>query len=252
MAGRQLRILEIERQDLLHRQRRLRVVSCPRFTEHVQAFGEQRTLARELHEGEQALAEQSGGYARKLRRLYHVLSDTGFLAGDKPTEKGMLAARVYGENALLVVEAIWQGWLDELTPEELCAVLTLLTTEDRGRDRGPRGPRRMPTAAVARMVRRLRSLWAHFAALEEDMGEANLRPLAFDSVDFAYRWASGEPMDSIPLGPNVDIGDAIKSMKNLYSMLRQLEFALRAAQLPLHTTVTKAVRAMERDVIRRT
>ena len=252
MVGRQLRVLEIERNDLLHRQRRLRTVSCPRFTEHVQAFGEQRSLARELHEGEQALAEQSGGYARKLRRLCRVLADTGFLAGDKPTEKGMLAARVYGENALLVVEAIWQGWFDELTTEELCAVLAVLTTEDRGRDRGPRGPRRLPTAPVARMVRRLRGLWAHFAQLEEEMGEANIRPLAFDAVDFAYRWASGEPMDAIPLHPNVDIGDAIKSMKNLYSMLRQLEFALRAAEIPLHATVSRAVRAMERDVIKRT
>jgi ATP-dependent RNA helicase HelY len=251
-VGRQLRVLEIERQDLLDKQRRLKVVHCPRFGEHVATYGELRTLERELRHGEAALAEQSGGYARKLRRLCHVLADTGFLAGDKPTDKGLLAARIYGENAILVVEAIWQGWFDHLTPEELCAVLAVLTTEDRGRDRGPRGPRRYPTAGVANMVRQLRSLWRHVAELEEQVQEANLRPLAFDHVDFAYRWASGQAMDSIPLLPHVDIGDAIKSMKNLYSMLRQLEHALRQTELPLHPIVRQAVERMERDVIKRT
>ena len=39
---------------------------------------------------------------------------TGFLAADKPTDKGLLAARVYGENTLLVTEAVWNGWLEGL------------------------------------------------------------------------------------------------------------------------------------------
>jgi hypothetical protein len=35
-------------------------------------------------------------------------------------------------------------------------------------------------------------------------------------------------------------------------MLRQLEFALRQAKLPLHGAIRAAVLAMERDVIKRT
>jgi hypothetical protein len=49
----------------------------------------------------------------------------------------------------------------------------------------------------------------------------------------------------------VDIGDAIKAMKAVYSLLRQLEWALRQARHPLEATVTAAVEAMERDVIKR-
>ena len=59
-------------------------------------------------------------------------------------------------------------------------------------------------------------------------------------------------MDAIALPPNVDIGDAIKAMKGLYSLLRQLDFALRQAQMPLRQTVKATVEAMERDVIKRT
>ena len=62
----------------------------------------------------------------------------------------------------------------------------------------------------------------------------------------------GEQLDKIPLPPNVDIGDAIKAMKSLYSLLRQLEWAVRQAKSPLFETVARAVAQMERDVIKRT
>jgi superfamily II RNA helicase len=159
---------------------------------------------------------------------------------------------VYGENTLVVTEAVWLGWFEGLRPEELAATLVMLATEDRNRDRGPRPTRRYPTPAVAQTSRLLRSLYSRFAELEEGLDEPQLRPPSHDYIDFAYRWASGEPMDAIPLPPTIDIGDAIKAMKALYSLLRQLEFALRQAGMPLRETVQAAVEAMERDVIRRT
>jgi hypothetical protein len=128
----------------------------------------------------------------------------------------------------------------------------MLAADDRSRDRGPRQPRRYPTPAVTQTARLLRSLYFRFAELEEDLDEPQLRAPSHDYIDFAFRWASGEPMDTIPLPPNVDIGDAIKAMKSLYSLLRQLEFAVRQANMPLRDTVRAAVEAMERDVIRRT
>ncbi|TMF84850.1 MAG: hypothetical protein E6I08_14775, partial [Chloroflexi bacterium] len=91
-----------------------------------------------------------------------------------------------------------------------------------------------------------------FSELEQGLDEPNLRPPSHDFIDFAFRWASGEPLDAIPLPPNVDIGDAIKAMKGLYSLLRQLEWALKMMQLPLAPVVKAAVEKMERDVIKRT
>ncbi|HZV52818.1 MAG TPA: DEAD/DEAH box helicase [Candidatus Dormibacteraeota bacterium] len=251
-AHRELRRLEEERRQLQARERKLPVVRCPRFSEHLGVYGEYRTLQRELEEGQQRLEAQAGEYQRKLRRLCRILADTGFLAGDRPSEKGLLAARVYGENTLLITEAVWNGWFDGLEPAELCAVLAMLAAEDRGRERGPRSPRRYPTPAVAQTGRLIRALYFRFADLEQELDEPNLRPLSYDYIDFAYRWAAGEAMDAIPLPPTVDIGDAIKAMKSLYSVLRQLEWALRQAEMPLLATVQQAVEAMERDVIKRT
>jgi len=252
LTGQQIDRLESEGRNLLHQQRGLKVVHCHNWGEHVHAYGEIRTLERELADGEKQVEGQFDEYARKLRRLRSILAETGFLADDKPTAKGLLASRVYGENTILVVEAIGLEWFEGLTAPELCAVLVMLTAEDRQRDRGPRQARRYPSHAVAQTARLVRSLYFRFADLERDLDEPNLRPPSHDYIDFAYRWASGESLDSIPLPPNVDIGDAIKAMKGLYSLLRQLEWALRHQKWPLASVAAEATAAMERDVIKRT
>jgi len=248
--------LEVEARGLLERQRKLKLVRSPRFGEYLQRYAEIRSLQKELEAGEREASGQMDEYARKLRRLSRILADTGFLAANRPTEKGLFAARVYGENTILVAEAVWAGWLEGLTPEELSAVLVMLAAEDRdrGRTRGarPSGPRRYPTPAIAQTARLVRSLYFRFADMEKDLDEPNLRQPSHDYIDFAYRWSEGEPLDKIPLPANVDIGDAIKAMKSLYSLLRQLEFALRQAKSPLLDVVSRAVAQMERDVIKRT
>jgi len=253
-AGRMIQRLEVEAKGLLERQHKLKVVRSPRFGELLQRYAQIRTLQKELDAGQREVTGQMDEYARKLRRLCKILTETGFLAHDRPTDKGLFAARVYGENTILVTEAVWLGWLEGLTPEELCAVLVMLAAEDRerGRNREARGPRRYPTPAIAQTARLIRSLYFRFADMENDLDEPNLRTPSHDYIDFAYRWATGEPLDQIPLPANVDIGDAIKAMKGLYSLLRQLEWALRISKSPVHETVARAVAQMERDVIKRT
>jgi ATP-dependent RNA helicase HelY len=254
-TGRLVQRLEVEAKGLLERQRKLKVVRSPRFGELLQKYSEIRTLQKELEGGQREVSGQMDEYPRKLRRLCKILTETGFLAHDRPTDKGLFASRVYGENTILVAEAVWLGWFEGLTPEELCGVLVMLAAEDRdrgGRDRHARGPRRYPTPAIAQTARLVRSLYFRFADMESDLDEPNLRTPSHDYIDFAYRWAAGEPLDQIPLPPNVDIGDAVKAMKGLYSLLRQLEWALRTAKSPLRETVSAAVAHMERDVIKRT
>jgi ATP-dependent RNA helicase HelY len=246
--------LEVEAKGLLERQRKLKLVRSPRFGELLHRYGEIRNLQQELERSSREVSGQMDEYPRKLRRLSRILTEAGFLAHDKPTDKGLFAARVYGENTILVAEAVWLGWFEGLTAEELCAVMVMLAAEDRerGRDRQAHGPRRYPTHAIAQTARLVRSLYFRFADMERDLDEPNLRQPSHDYIDFAYRWASAEPLDRIPLPANVDIGDAIKAMKALYSLLRQLEFALRQARSPLLDVVSRAVALMERDVIKRT
>ena len=97
----------------------------------------------------------------------------------------------------------------------------------------------------------------HLFAVRCDISDASssrrprqtLRPLSLDYMNPAHQWASGTPLVDIETPPGNDIGDVVKAMKNLYSMLRQMEQALRTH--PLLPRVREAREAMERDLIRR-
>jgi ATP-dependent RNA helicase HelY len=234
---------------------------CPNLRLHRSQQAEISQLREEIRTTQGEIEAAMHGFADHLRAIIAILEEAGFLYGLRPSEKGMLASRIYGENGLLVTEAIHEGWLDDLESAELCAVLVMLCAEDRGGPRrrqvgpdaaGYAGPsrHRFPTAAIGDVFRSLKSLHYRFSALEEAYGESTLRALSRDYVEFAYAWAGGTALSDLPLPPGVDFGDAIKAIKSLYSTLRQMEWAIPEGA-PLRTLVYSAMRAMERDLIRR-
>src|SRR5207247_8637559 len=163
-ASRVTRRLGVEATRLLESQGKIKVVRSPRFGERLQRYGEIRNLQQELERGQREVSGQMAEYPRKLRRLSRMLAEAGFLEKDKPTDKGLFAARVYGENTILVAEAVWLGWFEGLTAEERCAAMVLRAAEDRERrgDRQARAPRRYPTPAIAQTARLIRSLYVRF------------------------------------------------------------------------------------------
>jgi len=190
------------------------------------------------------------GSLRSLAEELNISLDSFILVDNSPTE----CAEVQADSPEVLTIPLpahahdFAGFLDHVWAFDRWST----TAEDRQRDRGPRQPRRYPSPAVGQTARLVRSLYFRFADLERDLDEPNLRQPSHDYIDFAYRWASGESLESIPLPLNVDIGDAIKAMKGLYSLLRQLEWAVRNQKLPVAGVVAEAVAAMERDVIKRT
>jgi ATP-dependent RNA helicase HelY len=223
--------------------------SCPLLGDHRAHRAETRDIEETLEGGEAELEWARHRYRREFRSLRNVLHEAGFLENDAPNELGLLAASLFGENALLVADAIAAGHLDPLDPAELAAALVTLVAEDRGRDRPQPSRRHFPTAAVEVAYRRLRGSLQRLAALERDQGLQTLRPLSLDYINAAHQWASGARLADIETPAANDIGDVVKAMKNLYSMLRQMEQALR--DHPLFSRVRRAREAMERDLIRR-
>jgi ATP-dependent RNA helicase HelY len=232
---------------------------CPNLRTHRAQAQELYELGEEIRRARQEIEGATEEYTHRLRAIINILEESGFLIGLQPSEKGQLASRVYGENGLLLTEAIHEGWLDDLEPAELAAVVVMLAAEDRGGNRrnrggdgyyGDRSRQRFPTPAIGNIHRNLRSLHYRFTALEQAYGESTLRPISRDYVEFAYGWARGDELTAIPLAADVDFGDAIKAVKSLYSTLRQLEWAI-PQEAPLRTTIYQAMRAMERDLIRR-
>jgi superfamily II RNA helicase len=243
---------ETMRRELRQQQQRLHnspCRGCPYFAEHRAHRIEVRDIEQTLEGGEAELEWARHRYRREFRALRHVLHDAGFLENDAPNSLGLLAASLFGENALLVADAIVAGHLDALEPAELAAALVTLVAEDRGRERPQPSRRSFPTPRVEVAYRRLRGSLNRLAALEREHGLQTLRPLSLDYINAAHQWASGTPLAEIETPAANDIGDVVKAMKNLYSMLRQMEQALRGHALLAR--VRQAREAMERDLIRR-
>jgi ATP-dependent RNA helicase HelY len=248
-AGRSLEDLKEEVRVLQRRQHELPCRGCPYLREHRAHHAELRALQSRVRSAEQEIEASQGELLRRMRALRAILEDLGFLEGAVPTEKGLLASRIYGENSLIVTQAIADGWLTELSPAELASTLVTVTAEDRMRDRPP-SRSRPPTGAIGLGVKRLRVIYFRFSAREREHGQESLRPLSGDYVDFVYDWCTGTPLTELQAPSGVELGDAIKALKGLYSALRQIEWAVEG-EPALHDLVRKARQSCERDLITR-
>lgn len=222
---------------------------CPLLAEHRAHRREMEEVEATLRGGEAELEDESRRYVREFRALRAVLRDGGFLEGDRSTDMGTLAESLFGESSLLVAQAVCGGTLDGLEPEELAATLVMLVAEDRGRDRPPASRRHFPTSRVERCHRRLRADWHHLSDLEAAHGVQTLGPLSLDYITPLYRWTLGDDLASLDAPPGADLGDVVKAVKSVYSLLRQMEQALR--EHPLQPPVAATRERIERDLIRR-
>jgi len=248
-AGRPLAELKRELGEWQAKRDALPCRRCRFLHEHTLHHQEMRSLQIEIRRAEQEAEAGAGVYGQRMAAIREILTELGFLEHNVPTDKGLLASRIYGENSLIVTQAIQDGWLEELTPAEVAAALVMVTAEDRGRDR-PRGRPHFPTSGVALAYKRLRVLSFRFAAREHDHGESSLRPLSLDHVGFTYAWSSGRPLTEIEPAAGVDLGDAVKALKGLYSALRQIEWAV-VERPALRALMVAARKSLERELITR-
>jgi len=248
-GGKTLNELREEVAQLQHKLQQLPCRRCQYLNEHKQHHQQLRDLQARVRTSEHDAERSEGEYRRRMVALRSILEELGFLENLVPTPKGLLASRIYGENSLIISQAIEDGWLEELTPAELAASLVMVTAEDRNRDR-PRERQRLPTSGVALAQKRLRIIYYRFSAREKEKGEENLRPLSTDYVNFTYDWCSATPLTEIRPPFGVDMGDAVKALKGLYSALRQVEWAV-VERPALRQLVLKARETLERDLITR-
>ncbi|MGB9483476.1 MAG: DEAD/DEAH box helicase [Candidatus Dormiibacterota bacterium] len=243
--------LERLRRTIRQEERRLAASpcpACPLLSDHLASRRELDEIRVELEGAEASAKAREHEYRTQLQAYRSVLAQLGYLAQDRPTRLGLLAAAVYGENTLLVSQTVADGWLDEMSPEEICGTLVMLAAEDRNPDR-PSGKRRMPTARLEKVARRLRQAQRELAETEAEWGLSESRSPSLDYVDYVYNWARGVPLTELQPPAGVDTGDALRATKSGYALARQLEQGL--AGWSLQGAVGKARQSLERDLVRR-
>ncbi|MDP9241201.1 MAG: RNA helicase, partial [Actinomycetota bacterium] len=209
-----------------------------------------------LRQDTDALAKRvqgrTGSLARTFDQVCAVLDERGYLDGETVTPAGRQLARIWSESDLLVSECLRAGIWDHLNPAELAAAVSALVYEERrADDRPPRMPGRAVADALAATVR----IWA---GLEQEESNRRLEPTRRPDFGFAwpvYRWAQGEPLESVlssaaVQGVELPAGDFVRWSKQLLDLLDQLGQVADEGS-GLRMTARAAVAAIRRGVVAR-
>jgi ATP-dependent RNA helicase HelY len=135
----------------------------------------------------------------RFDRIAAVLEALGYLettdTGLAVTAAGRQLARLYGEQDLVVAEAVKAGVFTGLNGPQLAAVLSALVYEARAHDRKPSA--RLADRPAEQALAALRRLARDVALLERDF-RLDPRPnLDAGFADAAYRWADGASLGEV-------------------------------------------------------
>jgi ATP-dependent RNA helicase HelY len=217
--------------------------TCPDRDRHAQWAERATRLAKENDVLHKKVLSKTETLSRRFERILGILEEYHYLDGFNLTDKGWSLARIYNENDLLVTETLARGWLDELEPAELAALLSVFVYESRGpvEVAGP-----LPTAGTKRVYGKIVRLEERMKRSETRAGLEMIRGTQTGFAMTAYRWCLGDPLEDV-IDEDSSPGDFIRSTKQTIDLLRQVQSA--AEDDDLRDRVTAAVEGLNRGVV---
>ncbi len=178
-------------------------------------------LSDEAEDIRAAIERATGSLVRQLHRILRVLTELGYVDDTPaPTAAGMDLAGIYCEVDLLVAESLRRGLLDGLDPAELAGVAALFLYEPRGGD--PTENPEIPTLALYETVEDVLDLADDLRTRERDAGLRPLGDLDAGFVAAAWRWASGDDLDTALGDLELTGGDFVRNVKQVADLAGQL------------------------------
>jgi ATP-dependent RNA helicase HelY len=219
---------------------------CDEREDHARWAERYHRLRRDTELLERRMESRTNTVARTFDRVCALLTDLGYLRGDKVTDDGRRLGRLYGELDLLASECLREGVWKGLTPAELAACASALVFEARQADDAlaPRLPEGNARIALGEMVR----LWGHLDALEEQHRLDFQREPDLGFAWAAYRWASGAGLDAVLRDADMPAGDFVRWTRQLIDILGQIVDAA-GEDTELRSTARKAVDGCRRGII---
>jgi superfamily II RNA helicase len=187
-----------------------------------------------------------GEKVRLLRKRLQVLRDLGYLRDRSLTEKGRLAAQIYGYE-LQVTELLANGLLDGLDEHLLNVVLAAVVFEAR------RGAWYDPPEEVPRLsMIKKRSLRCVGTVRHAELArgiEPPVKHLDYRLSSIVYAWSTGCSFDALRDMTSSSDGDLVRSLRQAIQLLRQVAIAVAAARPDLESRLRRGVACLRRDVV---
>ena len=173
-----------------------------------------------------------------------LLTELGYLEGDRVTAEGQRLRRLYTELDLLAAECLRAGVWADLDGPGLASVLSALIHQSRREEQGvtPRVPGGPIESALREMVR----TWA---ALEERERDHRLPVSGEPDAGLAWamhRWARGQSLEAVLRDSDLAAGDFVRRCKQLVDVLGQVA---EASSGPVQRAAHDAIDRVRRGVV---
>lgn len=234
--------MEADLSDLRRGMRNHPCHSCSDRETHARVVERGKRLAKENSGLNARVENRTAVIARTFDRICTVLTQLGYIEGEKTLAPGGMLAKIYAESDLLLAEAIRLRIFDQLSPQELLSVLSCVIFQARTQE--SLAPR-IPSGNVQNALLQITQLWNKLEAIEIEHQVATQREPDFGFCWISFRWANGHSLQSVLHGSDLSVGDFVRSMKQLIDLLNQVA----TASTSLAPTCRKAMAALDRGVV---
>jgi ATP-dependent RNA helicase HelY len=217
------------------------VALCPELADHLRWARRAARMVKELERLRERLNRSAEGLVAEFRSILGLLNAWGYTTDWTLTLRGENLRFIYNELDLLLAEAVHGDLLAGLTAPELAALASAFVYEPRsaGELEG------WPTPTLEERGAGLESIWRRLQRAEADRLIPETRPPEPGFAGLAYRWASGEELESLLGGDELAAGDFVRICRQLLDLLRQL----RDTFPNLTATADAAAKAVDRGVV---
>ncbi len=195
------------------------------------------------------IQKQTSKYWSNFQALSNVLTMSGYLDGNKPTNLGHLAQGIRATNEFFLSEVCINGLLDKLEPDEFAAILTALVTEaNRYEDRMRNAYANMITPQVEYTLGQINKIARRVIKLQRQFSVDI--PVQYGST-FCYltqRWAQGAPWSELNENSKLDEGDIVRVLRRTLDLCRQIRRAPSMKE-ELVLLAEKAEKLISRDEV---
>ena len=224
---------------------------CDEREDHARWAERYLRLQRDTRQLERRIEGRTNTIARTFDRICALLTELGYLEGEKVTSDGKRLARLYGELDLLASECLREGVWNGLEPAELAACASALVYEARSNEEA--GPPVLPPGRTKHALGEMVRIWSRLDDLEDAFKIKQSEGVGQREPDLgfawaAYRWASGFGLDAVLSDADMPAGDFVRWTKQVIDVLGQISEAA-PEDSTVRRNARKAVDGLLRGVV---
>ena len=207
-----------QNKELLNKMHNFRCDTCKLYKKHSKNVEVIARIYARQHKLEKEMDRQRDIFWHKFLSHRSVLIDFGYLKEDYPTDWGKTTSQIRSENELYLSQIIFSDALQNLTPAQLAAVVSAVTTEEQRTDMMYGLPLSEPVRKSLNLIRNIRRKIDKVQKRYSVEAPLYINPFYSSLIEL---WVDGAEWETIAESLDVGEGDIVRSFKRTVDVLRQ-------------------------------